>query len=88
MTEVMVEVTSIFPSASRGGGSRECQELIGSKMPRKPPAPTSWDIYLARHTPANWIDIVEAADANAVIAAAAREFKVPDPRKLIAVQRG
>ena len=58
-------------------------------MPRKPqsPPPTRWDIYRAGHTPARWIGTVEAVNADAAIEAAAKEFNVPDPRKLIAAQR-
>jgi hypothetical protein len=48
---------------------------------------SSWDIYLARHSPAKWIGTVEAVDANAAIAEAAKRFDVKEPRKLIAVQR-
>src|SRR5258708_15691090 len=32
---------------------------------------TVWDVYFARHTPAKWIDTVEAVDADAAIAEAA-----------------
>jgi len=55
----------------------------------KPRAATlsSWDIYLARHSPANWIRTIEALDANAAIAEAAKLFDVKEPRKLIAVRR-
>ena len=58
-------------------------------MARKPRAeqPKSWDVYLARHTPAKWIGTVEAVNANGAIEKAAKEFNVQDIRKLIAVQR-
>jgi len=57
-------------------------------MPRnpKPPEPSSWDIYLAHHTPAKWIGTVDAADANSAIERAAKEFN-QEPSRLIAVQR-
>ena len=55
----------------------------------KPRAATSssWNVYLARYSPAKWIGTVEAIDANAAIAEATKLFKVDDPRKLIAVRR-
>ncbi len=53
----------------------------------RPATLSSWDIYLARHSPAKWIGTVEAVDANAAIAEAAKRFDVKEPRKLIAVQR-
>lgn len=49
--------------------------------------PSSWNIYLAQHSPAKWIGTVEAINANGAIEEAAKLFKVNDPRKLIAVQR-
>ena len=59
-----------------------------TKRPKPRPATlSSWDIYLARHSPAKWIGTVEAVDANAAIAEAAKLFDVKEPRKLIAVQR-
>jgi len=48
---------------------------------------SSWDIYLARHSPAKWIGTVEAVDANAAIVEAAKLCDVKEPRKLIAAQR-
>ena len=45
-----------------------------------------WDIYRAA-AKARWIGTVEAADADAAIKLAAKEYNVPDPRKLIAVRR-
>ncbi len=53
----------------------------------RPATMSSWDIYLARHSPAKWIGTVEAVDANAAIVEAAKLFDVKEPRKLIAVQR-
>jgi hypothetical protein len=53
----------------------------------RPATASSWDIYLARHSPAKWIGTVEAVDANAAIAEAATLFDVKEPRRLIAVQR-
>jgi hypothetical protein len=41
---------------------------------------------LACHTPAKLIGTVEATDAGAAIEKAAKEFNVPDSRKLLAVQ--
>jgi hypothetical protein len=58
-------------------------------MPRKerpPPALLTWEIYLARSTPAKYIGRVEAVDADAAIEAAAKEFDVKDPKRLIAVR--
>jgi hypothetical protein len=55
-------------------------------VPRKqqPPPPSSWDIYLARHTPAKWIRTVEATDADAAIEEAVKELGI-EWRRLIAV---
>ena len=53
----------------------------------RPATMSSWDIYLARHSPAKWIGTVEAVDANAAIVEAAKLFDVKEPRKLIAAQR-
>jgi putative GTP pyrophosphokinase len=52
-----------------------------------PSPPANWDVYLARHTPAKLVGTVEARDVDAAIEKAAKEFNVPNPRKLIAVQR-
>jgi hypothetical protein len=46
-----------------------------------------WDIYRAI-AKARLIGTVEAPDADAAIKVAAAEYKVPDPRKLMAVRRG
>ena len=54
----------------------------------RPATASSCDIYLARHSPAKRIGTVEAVEANAAIAEAAKLFDVEEPRKLIAVQRG
>jgi hypothetical protein len=54
--------------------------------PARPP-PTTWHIYVARHSPAKWIGTVEAIHTDAAIAEAAKLFRVKDPRKLIAVRR-
>ena len=56
-------------------------------MPDKqaPPPPLSWAIYLARSKPAKWLGTVEAADADAAIEAATKEFAVKDSRHVIAV---
>jgi hypothetical protein len=48
---------------------------------------SSWDIYLAQHSPAKWIGTVEAVDKSSAIEEAAALFKANDPRKLIALQR-
>jgi hypothetical protein len=62
-------------------------------MPRKEPQPPkeasllTWEIYLARSTPAKYVGRVEAADADAAIEAATKEFEVKDPKRLIAVRR-
>ena len=55
-------------------------------MARKPQALLQWDIYRAA-AKTTWIGTVEAADADAAIEVAAKEYNVPDPRRLIAVQR-
>jgi hypothetical protein len=58
-------------------------------MPKRPspsqPTPLLWDIYRAA-SKAKWIGTIEAADADAAIEAAAKEFKT-DANKLIAVRR-
>jgi hypothetical protein len=53
----------------------------------RPATTTSWDIYLARHSPAKWLGTVEALDTHGAIEEAAKLFKLDDPKKLIAVQR-
>jgi hypothetical protein len=55
-------------------------------MMKKPPPTFRWDIYRAA-AKAKWIGTVEATDPDAAIKEAAKELKVPDPRKLIAVRR-
>ena len=70
-------VTSV---ATGRGGERD-------DLTPRPPEPTSWDIYLARYTPAKLLGTVEAVDADAAIAEAAKLYDVPDPRKLMAVRR-
>jgi hypothetical protein len=47
--------------------------------------PSRWEIYRTA-SKAKWIDSVEAADADAAIEAAAKEFKI-DAWWLIAVRR-
>jgi hypothetical protein len=46
-----------------------------------------WDIYLVRQTPAKFIGLVEATDAEAAIAEAVWRFDVKEPSKLMAVRR-
>jgi hypothetical protein len=46
-----------------------------------------WDVYLMRQTPAKWLGIVEASDAESAIAEAAWRFEVKEPGKLMAVRR-
>jgi hypothetical protein len=53
--------------------------------PRQPVQLWSWDIYRAA-SKAKWIGTVEAADADAAVEAAGKEFKT-DANKLIAVRR-
>jgi hypothetical protein len=55
-------------------------------MPRKPKPLPTWEIYIAR-AKAALLGTVEAADADAAIEVAAKEFKA-DPKRLIAVRRG
>jgi len=46
-----------------------------TKRPKPRPATTSsWDIYLARHSPAKWIGTVEAVDADAAIEQAVKQL--------------
>ena len=61
--------------------------LAGSQSERPLPArlPT-WNIYLARGQ-AKLLGIVEAADADAAIEQAVKEFDVKDRWRLIAVRR-
>jgi hypothetical protein len=54
-------------------------------MPRTPKPLPTWEIYIAR-AKAVHLGTVEAADADAAIEAAAKEFKA-DPKRLIAVRR-
>jgi hypothetical protein len=54
-------------------------------MPREPKPLPIWEIYIAR-AKAKRLGSVEAADAEAAIEAAAKEFKV-DPKRLMAVRR-
>ena len=57
-------------------------------MPSNRPLP-SWNIYILRATPAKFVGIVEAADADAAIKKAVEELDVKvDPKRLIAVRRG
>jgi Ser/Thr protein kinase RdoA (MazF antagonist) len=59
-----------------------------TKRPKPRPATmSSWDIYLARHTPAKWLGTVEAFDADAAIEQAVKQFDVKDPKTLVAVRR-
>lgn len=53
----------------------------------RPATSSSWDLYLARHSSAKWIGIIEAVDTNAAIAEAAKLFDAKEPRKFIAVRR-
>jgi hypothetical protein len=55
-------------------------------MPSKPKPLPKWEIYIARAKGVR-LGTVEAADADAAIEAAAKEFG-QDPKRLIAVQRG
>jgi hypothetical protein len=57
------------------------------KLPPKPETrPLRWDIYRAA-AKARLIGIVTAPDAETAIKIAAEEYKVRDPRRLIAVRR-
>jgi hypothetical protein len=55
-------------------------------MMKKPPPMFRWDIYRAA-AKAKWIGTVEAAEADAAIKEAAKQFDVQDTKKLIAVRR-
>jgi hypothetical protein len=61
--------------------------IEGSMTKPAKQAPATWDVYLARHSPVKWIGTVEAIDAYAAIAEAAKLFRVKQQRKLIAVRR-
>jgi hypothetical protein len=67
------------------GRAADREHLSMAKRP--PPPPQNWDIYLARHTPDKWIGTVEAADADAAIEEAAKQFGIQDAKRLIAVPR-
>jgi 1,2-phenylacetyl-CoA epoxidase PaaB subunit len=54
-------------------------------MPHEPKALPRWEIYIAR-AKAKHLGTVEAADAEAAIEVAAKEFK-EDPKRLMAVRR-
>jgi hypothetical protein len=60
----------------------------GSKVLPRKPLPT-WEIYLARSTPAKYVGTVEAADPEAATKAAIKEFNIVEPqaKRLIAVRR-
>jgi len=47
---------------------------------------SSWHIYLARHSPAEWIGTVEAVNAEGAIDEAVKLFDVEDSQTLIAVR--
>jgi len=57
-------------------------------MARKPKSSPllSWDIYRAA-AKAKWIGTVQATEADTAIREAAKEYKVQDPKRLIAVRR-
>jgi hypothetical protein len=59
-------------------------------MQRKPRPLPAWDILLACSMPAKFIGRVEAADAEAAIEAAVKEFEIAEAqaKRLIAVRRG
>jgi hypothetical protein len=49
----------------------------------------SWNIYVLRASPARFVGVVEAADADAAIEEAIKEFQIEPSRqkRLIAVRR-
>jgi hypothetical protein len=63
------------------------QDPMTKRIQPRPVTSSSWNIYLAQHSPAKWIGTVEAVDKDAAIEKAAELFKANDPRKMIAVQR-
>jgi len=67
------------------GNKAQRVDLMARKP--QPSEPSSWDIYLARHTPAKFIGTVEATDADAAIEQAAKLYNVQDVKKLISVRR-
>jgi hypothetical protein len=56
-----------------------------AKKPKPPPNPVRWDVYRAAAR-GKLLGTVEAADADAAVEAAAKEFKT-DAWRLIALQR-
>jgi hypothetical protein len=63
------------------------QGVIDSSSMTKSAKLATWNIYLARHSPAKWIGTVEAIDIYAAVAEAAKLFRVKEPRKLMAVRQ-
>jgi hypothetical protein len=63
-------------------------ERIAAPRRRRTPSPLTIcrRRFLARSAPAKFLATVEAADAEAAVEAAAKEFKA-DPKRLIAVRR-
>ncbi len=52
----------------------------------RPATSSLWHIYLAARSPAKWIGTIEAVDADAAIAEAAKLFDINDPQTLVAVR--
>jgi hypothetical protein len=71
-----------------GRAAGRCCLSMAKRPSSSPLPPQSWDIYLARHAPAKWIGTVEAADADAAIEEAVKQFAIQDTKRLIAVRRG
>jgi hypothetical protein len=53
---------------------------IDQALPRNRPLP-SWNIYVLRAMPAKFVGIVDAADADAAIDEAIKEFEIKDPSR-------
>jgi hypothetical protein len=52
--------------------------------------PGGWSIYLLRASPAKFVGVVDAPDADAAIEKAIKEFEIKDPsrqQRLIAIRR-
>src|SRR5262249_5346571 len=76
-------VSGLGTNAQDHGALRMAARRRERMTKKRQARPTSWAIYRAA-AKANRLGTVEAADADAAIKAAAEEYKVPDPRKLIA----
>jgi hypothetical protein len=58
--------------ANVGVGRGRWKAPMTKRAKPRPATTSSWNIYLAHHSPAKWIGTVEAVDADAAIAEAAK----------------